>query len=347
MRGHVARPLRLFLAACLLPAVCQASLSAQTVDQQAQTVDQQGREVVERSVAFLTREVAAWRGGNGCFSCHNNGDAARALYRAVQLGRPVAMEKLLETSRWLAQPSRWEHNGGEGEFNDQRLAALQFGSALAEATAAKAVGQPGPLDAAARKVAAAQEPDGSWKYEAAGSLGSPITYGRCLATAQALQLLRRADSRRYAEPARRAVAWLEQNRPRNVLDAAATVLGLAGQEGEVAAAQRRHCLQLIRTGEYRSGGWGPYVTSAPEVFDTSLVLLALAALRREGIADERIGWLITSGRRYLIEAQQEDGSWPETTRPAGATSYAHRLSTAGWATLALLETEPRAASGTR
>ena len=30
------------------------------------------------------------------------------------------------------------------------------------------------------------------------------------------------------------------------------------------------------------------------------------------------------------------GRWTETTRPAGAESYAQRLSTAGWATLALL-----------
>jgi len=32
-----------------------------------------------RAVEFLVREVPAWSKNNGCFSCHNNGDAARAL----------------------------------------------------------------------------------------------------------------------------------------------------------------------------------------------------------------------------------------------------------------------------
>ena len=34
--------------------------------------------------------------------------------------------------------------------------------------------------------------------------------------------------------------------------------------------------------------------------------------------------------------QEADGSWPETTRPPGADSYAQRISTTGWALLALL-----------
>ncbi|MEP7271259.1 MAG: hypothetical protein ABI882_07120 [Acidobacteriota bacterium] len=40
-----------------------------------------------KAVAFLVREVPAWSKGNGCFSCHNNGDGARALYTASLKGR--------------------------------------------------------------------------------------------------------------------------------------------------------------------------------------------------------------------------------------------------------------------
>lgn len=35
-----------------------------------------------KAVEFLKREVPAWARDNGCFSCHNNGDAARTLYAA-------------------------------------------------------------------------------------------------------------------------------------------------------------------------------------------------------------------------------------------------------------------------
>ncbi len=47
---------------------------------------------------------------------------------------------------------------------------------------------------------------------------------------------------------------------------------------------------------------------------------------------------IAKGRAYLMREQLADGSWNETTRPAGQTSYAQRISTTGWALLALIET---------
>jgi hypothetical protein len=46
------------------------------------------------------------------------------------------------------------------------------------------------------------------------------------------------------------------------------------------------------------------------------------------------------GRAYLLSQQNADGSFPETTRPANQESYAQRISTTGWALLALLQTAP-------
>jgi len=42
-----------------------------------------------RAIAFLSREVPRWSRENHCFSCHNNGDGARALYHAVSRGYAV------------------------------------------------------------------------------------------------------------------------------------------------------------------------------------------------------------------------------------------------------------------
>ena len=53
--------------------------------------------------------------------------------------------------------------------------------------------------------------------------------------------------------------------------------------------------------------------------------------------------MLRRGRAYLLAAQQEDGSWKETTRPAGGDSYAQRVSTTGWALQALLTTRPDSA----
>ena len=69
-------------------------------------------------------------------------------------------------------------------------------------------------------------------------------------------------------------------------------------------------------------------------FDTALVLLALQKMREEA----GVSGMIQRGRAFLLSQQEADGGWPATTRPAGASSYAQRISTTGWATLALLAT---------
>ncbi len=290
-----------------------------------------------RALAFLAREVPRWSAENKCFSCHNNGDAARALYAARRAGLAVPAKALADTTRWLVRPVSWDHNGGEGPYSDKKLARLQFTAALAEAVAAGRVKDQKPLLEAARLVARDQQEDGSWQIDAGGSVGSPATYGPCLATVLGRNVLRRADARTFTKAIARADRWLRQVKARNVLEAAAVLLGLEGDRDEAAAGQRAKCLALLRKGQSRDGGWGPYVTAASEPFDTALVLLALARHRgADGIRD-----MIRRGRAYLVAAQEDGGSWPETTRPAGRTSYAQQLSTTGWATLALLATGDR------
>src|SRR5262245_47892110 len=79
-----------------------------------------------RAVEFLKREVPAWSRENGCFSCHNNGDAARALYAASRKGRRVPDHVLADTTEWVKRPARWDDNKGDPGFSDKRLADIQF-----------------------------------------------------------------------------------------------------------------------------------------------------------------------------------------------------------------------------
>ena len=55
--------------------------------------------VEERALEFLSKEVPRWRIENGCYSCHNNGDAARALFTAVRM--KIAVDAAaLSNIRW-------------------------------------------------------------------------------------------------------------------------------------------------------------------------------------------------------------------------------------------------------
>ena len=285
-------------------------------------------------MAFLVREVPAWSRENGCFSCHNNGDAARALYAAKRDGFTVPTAALADTTAWVRQPSRWEHNKGDPGFSDQRLANLQFAASLLAAVESGAFDDRSALLASAIKVAAGQGSDGAWRIESQDALGSPATYGTALATFSAWRVLSAANTPEAKLAAARAAAWLRQS-PMENIPATSIALRFSVRDPSAASTQRRaDSLARLRRTQTSDGGWGPYADSPAEVFDTALALLALAELPREA----EVTAMIRRGRSFLLTQQQPAGDWAATTRPSGGASYAQRLSTTGWATLALLRT---------
>ncbi len=258
----------------------------------------------QKAVAYLEREVPNWPTENHCYSCHNNGDAARALIRA---GKPVALK---ETLVWLSNPGRWEQNRGHPASSDKKLARAQFTVALSAAVAA----QLAPLEAlktAAAQLVKDQDADGAWRAEGGESqLGSPVTWGTALTTLLAAEAVKRGGQSVAADKGKR---WLASFQPKSHMDLAVAVM-----------AGRQNFIAKLAQGQNNDGGWGPYAGSPSEAFDTALALLAVKTNPK--------------ARAYLVGTQLSEGGWPETTRPAGGQSYAQHISTSGWATLALLTT---------
>jgi hypothetical protein len=283
----------------------------------------------KRAIDFLSREVPGWSKENGCYSCHNNGDAARALYLATKKGFVIPAEALADTTAWLSRPSGWDENKGDPGFSDKRLATLQFTSSLAFATASGRIADRTIIEQAAQKLIQAQEPDGSWKIVGDNDVGSPATYGTALATWTAYALLRDLASPAYQPSIQRAQTWLRRLSPDKIVNASVLLRIKANGMDE----QYRLSLRLLETGQTRAGGWGPYVDSPPEPFDTALAMLALLDHREKpGVVE-----MIRRGREFLTKAQLQNGSWPATTRPPNGESYAQMISTTGWAAIALLE----------
>lgn len=277
------------------------------------------------AIAYLSREAERWRPENGCFSCHNNGDAARALYAAMRQKRAVPGNALDGTTQFLSQPSAWDQKKTTEAFSDKQLARVQFASAAAAGFEAGAVTREAAREAVS-VLLPLQAPDGSWPIDTGEMPGAPATYGTALATALAHHSLNLVDASRFAAEIQRAGAWLRALDPTSVPDAAAALL--ADPNHTVA-------LALIERFQTPGGGWGPRLYTPAEAFDTAVALLALA---RTNAATARS--MIERGRAYLLKTQQKAGGWPETTRPAGAQSYAQHISTSAWATLALLATDP-------
>ncbi len=292
----------------------------------------------EKALTYLEQEVPAWPRKTNCFSCHNNGDAARALFRAHQMGYAVPEESIADTREWLLAPSKWESSPGSPVVSDKKLALIQFAAALAEAVRTGVVEDPEPLIEASRMLVEDQDLDGSWRVEGDESMvASPATYGRTLATYMSRHSLETADMERFADPIARADAWLIQAPIGPIMDAAALVLALHDRGGGDARAQTQKAADWILNGQSSDGGWGPYPQTPSEPFDSALALVALARLG-ETSPSPSVTEAIARGRAFLQGAQLEDGGWIETTRPSGNQSYAEHISTSGWATLALLST---------
>ena len=79
---------------------------------------------VKEAVAYLEDEVPRWKSENGCYSCHNNGDGARALLLAGSRGTAVA-----DTLTFLRDPSKWVGKDGKPDT----LALVQYARSLAAA----------------------------------------------------------------------------------------------------------------------------------------------------------------------------------------------------------------------
>ena len=287
-----------------------------------------------RAVAFLSKEVPRWSKENGCYSCHNNGDGARALYVAKRLSHPVTREALADTTAWLLRPNEWDNNKGNPGFSDKKLARIQFAASLLEALDAGEIRDAKLLVEAANALEKEQERDGSWRVDVESAIGSPATYGTYLATYMARRTLEKADAVRFAVQIARADSFLTEAKVETMLAAAAVALGLHDRLDPRAKNSAFEAVILILRSQASDGGWGPYLNAPSEAFDTAIVLLALLEYGDQPGVRARIAL----GRNYLIQTQLPSGGWPETTRPPGAQSYAEHISTSGWAALALVKT---------
>ena len=294
-------------------------------------------------MTYLAAEVPKWRREHPCYSCHNNGDAVRALLAAAGRGHAMG-DALDDTLAWLATPERWDSNAGRGGSEDLPLGRIQFASTLLSMVAFGRAPQDA-LDRAAAMLVAHQGPDGSWRLSESQLLGGATFYGTSLATAMAHRVLSRATSDSATLPRAKAAAWLRSANVDAVLDASAILIGLERDVDTPAAARRQRALETLKRGQGPDGGWGPYVTSQSEPFDTALAVLGLVAVRNvqdlaaAPYSEAELEQAIRRAREYLVAAQLEDGSWPETTRPAGGESYAQRISTTAWALQALLASD--------
>lgn len=281
-----------------------------------------------RAINFLAREVPAWSRENGCYSCHNNGDGARALFVGLRNKYAISNEAIEDTLAWITAPENWGKNKGDPGFSDQRLADIQFAATLLSAIELRLVRNPTALDQAAARLVPHQSENGAWDVEPQNPAGSPVTYGTALATYLAWKTLSAAGEPSSTSARKKAERWLASAKIDSVTSAAALLLFAAEtRDGKMQNVSSSY----LRKHQLSGGGWGPYPLSPAEAFDTAIAILALSKITGTKPS-------LSGARAWLTSQQNPDGSWPATTRPSGGESYAQQISTTAWVTLALLST---------
>ncbi|MEQ1694100.1 MAG: hypothetical protein ABMA00_22615, partial [Gemmatimonas sp.] len=271
------------------------------------------------AVAFLAKEGPAWHQKFGCYSCHNNGDATRALLVAARHDFDVA--KPLSQTLNTQPPEHWKPLAA-GDLDGKALSRIAFANALVDAVTATAASRE-QLWAVTDLLAADQKADGSFRVDPAEAEGlgaplipgSPASLGTALATVSARRALIAAGKAEYRPVIERAGIWLRRVPVAAPLDAAAVLLGVADAADATGREQRARALATLRTTQHADGGWGTSQDS--DAFRTAVALLALASNRTGDGAFQpsEIKKAIARGRAFLTVAQRPDGTWQESVRP--------------------------------
>ncbi len=315
------------------------------------------RVAVERSLPLLQRVDAGFAKGAGCVSCHDNSMEAMAYGLAAKRGFRIdvagAATQVKFNGEQLTAARDRLHEGYYVAAVGDMFSDFTLGYQL---VGLHAQGHRPDVntDAAVMLVRSRQRPNGEWAYPRADTR-PPIGLDYVSQTALSMRALQlyapKLQADECARAVRRASGWLARARAEGHEDRAWRVTGLAWA-GDQPSALRKAMKELLST-QRPDGGWSDLPTTSSTAYATGLGLVALhtAGMPVTDPAYQR-------GVRYLLETQEEDGSWHTRTRSLGFQPYFDAgfphdhdqwisAAATSWATMALVLTVPETASADR
>jgi N-acyl-D-amino-acid deacylase len=337
--SHSRQLLRIIVATVL---VCGAGSIGPTraADEQPKAV----RAAVERGLVVLQRAAREYPSHQSCFACHHQTLPLLALKAARDAGLKCDEELFLEQQKFTRKSfGERQERLAKGEHVGGRAATVSYGLW----TLSLAGDEPDELGAAMTAyLLSVQLPDGSWKPP---SNRPPLEVSAVSCTVLSAIGIQRfasaAQKDRVDEAVARAKTWLASAPlpEQEDVNFALWDTKLLGGTGEQLDLLRERVL----ANRQADGGWSQNATLKSDAYATGQTLYVLAetglppgeAAVREGIA-------------FLLETQQEDGSWHVATRskpiqpwfdngdPHGKDQFISIAAT-GWATAALARSLPR------
>jgi len=268
---------------------------------------------IDRGLAFLAKDSLKWKADHNCASCHHAATVVWSMREAKQRGRVVDEDLLVEMTKWMAE-------SGEGKTSLERPAdapralntkALYYSLALGIDSQPDEASQAG-LKQLLETVKADQNENGSWS---SWPDTRPPIFGNSDESATALAMLALMPSAAGGDEASkvaisRSMKWLTETPSDDDPQSVALRL-IVWKRLERPASECDPLVASIRERQNADGGWSQTMEMASDAWATGQALYALSTA---GVRPDDAS--ITRGQAFLIGTQQEDGSWPMTSRPA-------------------------------
>ena len=318
----------------------EVSLSASDLTQDAV------RAAIQKSIPLLQQGASGSATERKCFTCHNQALPVIALTEFARRGFDIDEEMLqrqLQHTWDHLEKGTTEYQAGNGQGGQVMTAgyamwALEVGAWKADATTASV----------SHYLVEYQTDKNRWlsSSQRLPSMGSPFT-----ATYVALRALSHygTDEQVDGIEARRdaAAKWVLENEPQDTEDRVFRLRTLPYLDAAESEVQKN--VESLLAKQQADGGWSQTDDMSSDAYATGTVLTALQEVGQLSVHHAAI----VSGCRYLIDSQQDDGTWHVVTHakpiqtyyesgfPHGADQFISITATA-WATLALAATLPEA-----
>jgi hypothetical protein len=340
--NHLLTP---FVIAILL---CRSLLAVAADEASTRPVDaERVSAAIRKAIPLLEKGAAGSATEKKCFTCHSQALPVLALAEARQRGfkidETVFQSQLQHTAahlkRGLAGYRKGSGQGGRVLTAGYALWTLEAGDWKSDEVTSAVV----------HYLLTYQKDDERWHH---GGNRPPSSGSDFATTYVALRALKAFGTEVQADESDERLAvvsnWLKKTQPKDTEDQVFRFRALSylNADEKLIASSRD---ELINT-QQSDGGWAQKSDMTSDAYATGSVLVSLSRYASEGTDAA-----INRGVKYLLDSQQEDGSWHVVTRAKGfqpyfETGFPHGkdqfISTAAtaWSTLALTLTLPQSES---
>ena len=265
--------------------------------------------ILRRGLDFLAKDAIQWKNDHNCASCHHAALTVWALQEAKFKQRSVDEEVLSDLKKWMTESGEGKTSVPRPEGRPKALntKAVYFALALASDPEPNDLIRDG-LTKMLNTVKDDQLEDGSWH---AWPNSRPPFFGPSDEIMSGLATL--AASSSSNETIRsvrdRGVRWLAESKtdddPQSL--AIRLIIWTRIQKPEE---ERRQLIQRIEQRQKADGGWSQSPDMESDAWATGQ---AMYALTEAGMKPNEL--TISRGKKFLMQNQKPDGSWPMTSRP--------------------------------